>query len=126
MSLLDDGQVRTAADFYHAAMILQHATLPEHNHLGFELARRAADAGHPGARWLAAAAMDRWLMKKGLPQKFGTQYVDDGGVWDLYWVDPATTDDERAEWDVPTLTEAYELLAAMNEEEHGKGATARE
>jgi len=126
MSLLDDGQVRTAADFYHAAMILQHATLPEHNHLGFELARRAADAGHPGARWLAAAAMDRWLMKKGLPRKFGTQYVDDGGVWDLHWVDPAATDDERAEWDVPTLTEAYELLAAMNEEERGKGATARE
>jgi hypothetical protein len=61
-----------------------------------------------------------------LDDEFGTQYVDDGGVWDLYWVDPATTDDERAEWDVPTLTEAYELLAAMNEEERGKGATARE
>ncbi|MCM3882503.1 hypothetical protein [Frankia sp. R82] len=117
MSLLETGQVRTAADFHHAAMIFQHGHLPEHNHLGFELARKAADAGHPGARWLAAAAMDRWLMRKGLPQRFGTQYVgDDKGSWTLYQVDPATTDEERIEWSVPTLATAYERLAVMNEE----------
>lgn len=112
--LLRDGLVRTPGDFFHAAMVFQHGVLPEHNHLSFELARRAADRGHPLARWLAAAAMDRWLMRKGLPQKFGTQYVDDGTGWALYEVDPATTDQERAEWDVPPLAEAHRAVAEMN------------
>jgi hypothetical protein len=50
--------------------------------------------------------MDRWLLHRGLPQRFGTQYLDLGDGWRLYEVDPATTDEERAAWDVPPLTEA--------------------
>ncbi|MCK9877022.1 hypothetical protein MXD61_07910 [Frankia sp. AgPm24] len=116
MSLLADGQVRTAPDFYHAAMVFQHGSLPEHNHLSFELACRAADAGCRDARWLAAAALDRWLTRKGLPQRFGTQYFREGAEWEFYPVDPATTDEERLAWDVPPLALAHERLVAMNEE----------
>lgn len=114
LQLIGDGLVRTPADCFHAAMVLQHGRTLDHYRLAFELARRAADAGHPRARWLAAAAMDRWLMYRGLPQRFGTQYLHDGETWTLYEVDAATTDEERAAWDVPSLAEARANLEGMN------------
>jgi hypothetical protein len=111
MALLADGKVATPADCYHAAMVFQHGRLQEHFHLAFELARRAAEAGFEPARWLAAAALDRWLLHRGLPQRFGTQYLDLGDGWRLYQVDPATTDQERAAWNVPPLAEARRRTA---------------
>ncbi len=64
---------------------------------------KGAELGHRAARWLAAAAHDRWLMRQGKPQKYGTQYVTEGDRWRLWEVDPATTDQERKEWSVPPL-----------------------
>jgi len=78
-----------------------------------ELARKGADLGHRGARWLAAAAYDRWLMRQGKPQKYGTQYVPDGERWRLWEDDPATTDEERKEWCVPPLAEAIRRAEEM-------------
>lgn len=63
---------------------------------------------------LAAAAYDRWLVHQGKPQKYGTQYrSDDGEAFRLEEVDPATTDEERAEWDVPPLAEAQRMAEHM-------------
>jgi hypothetical protein len=48
-------------------------------------------------------------MHQGKPQRFGTQYFAMGGDLPGLWqVDPATTDEERAEWDVPPLHEALD------------------
>lgn len=105
LSALEQHGLRTPADYHHAAMILHHGPAREHTHLAFELARRAAEAGCRPARWLAAAALDRWLMHAGLPQKYGTQFYDVHGRYELWMVDPTTTDEERAEWDVPPLAE---------------------
>jgi hypothetical protein len=44
-------------------------------------------------------------MYQGKPQKYGTNYVYDGQRDRLWDVDPATTDEERAAWDVPPLEE---------------------
>ena len=68
--------------------------------------RAGAALGHPAGRWLAAAAYDRWLTQQGRPQKYGTQYRQAGGRWELYEVDAATNDEERAHWNVPPLAEA--------------------
>ncbi|RSN09356.1 hypothetical protein DMB42_18815 [Nonomuraea sp. WAC 01424] len=108
------GEVRSPGDYYHLAMVMQHGGLAEHYHLAFELSRRAADAGCRPARRSAAAALDRWLLHMGLPQRYGTQYVDTGGHWSLYRVDPVTTDAERAVWDVPPLAEALARAEEMN------------
>lgn len=103
--LIDSNQVQMAADFYHAAMIFQHGDTPDDAWAAHELAMQSVRLGELRAKWLTAAAYDRWLMYSGKPQKYGTQFVPDGRrhrVWD---VDPATTDDERAAWDVPPLAE---------------------
>jgi hypothetical protein len=103
--LLAAGGLRTPEDHDRAARIFQHGDTPEEAWQAHQLALKAAELGHRPARWLAAAAYDRWLMYQGRPQKFGTQYVSDGRRQRLWDVEPATSDEERARWDVPPLAE---------------------
>ncbi|HEY7200163.1 MAG TPA: hypothetical protein VIC57_08130 [Candidatus Dormibacteraeota bacterium] len=106
LELLAAGEVVDGADHYHAAMVFQHGGSRESYRRARELALRAAELGHRSGRWLAAAALDRLLVHEGRPQRFGTQYRARDGEWLLVEVDPATTDEERAAWDVPPLGEA--------------------
>ena len=101
-------QLQTAEDFHHAARIFQHGDMPEDAWNAYQCALRSVNEGYRPARWLAAAAYDRWLMYQGKPQKYGTQYVSDGKRQQLWDVDPATTDEERANWDVPPLAEQHQ------------------
>ncbi|HEY3344989.1 MAG TPA: hypothetical protein VGJ97_08680 [Anaerolineaceae bacterium] len=103
--LIAAGLLDSAEDFFHAAHIFNHGDLPEEAWEAHELAVQAAQAGYRPARWLAAAAYDRSLVYQGKPQKYGTNYFSDGKHQHLLDVDPATTDEERAEWDVPPLAE---------------------
>jgi hypothetical protein len=61
-------------------------------------------------------------MSRGLPQKYGTQYIASGdGPLELYDYDPATTDEERAAYDVPPL---HELLRRVQRDtEQGSETT---
>lgn len=104
--LIAAGALREAADYYHAAMLFQHGAAVDDYRRAHELASQAAALGHRPARWLATAAHDRWLVAQGKPQKYGTQYKADDRRFELLAVDPATTDAERGEWDVPPLAES--------------------
>jgi len=106
--LLAAGAVTSAIDCYHAAMVYQHAPSLEDSLTAALLAEHAAslDPTLGKARWLAAAAKDRGLMRLGVPQRYGTQYnIADDSARILWDVDPKTTDDERAAWNVPSLAE---------------------
>lgn len=98
-------RLSTAVDHLHAARIFQHGDEAQDARQAFELALKAVERGCLPARWMAAAAYDRWQMYQGKPQRYGTQFVSDGRRQRLWDVDPATTDAERAEWDVPPLAE---------------------
>jgi hypothetical protein len=103
--LLNAGAIRTGEEYYYAAWIFNHGGTPYDAWRAHTLAVKADESGHRPARWLAAAAYDRWCMYRGEPQKYGTQYVSDGFRQRLWDVVPETTDQERAEWDVPPLAE---------------------
>ena len=103
--IIESGGLREPEDYYHAAWILNHGESVEEIWKAHVLAKRATELGLRRARWLAAATFDRWLMYQGKPQKYGTQIVPDGKRQRLWDVEPATSDAERAEWDVPTLAE---------------------
>ena len=109
--------LKTGADYYHAAMVLQHAEIPEDFLLAHELCVVAISKGHDKAKWLAAASEDRFLMNIGRPQRFATQYRADPmpqGPMALYKVDSGVTDALRAALNVPTLAKAREREAEMN------------
>ena len=113
LELLRSGQVRTANDYFHAALIFQHSRSAEDNALAHALASIAAriDPRHRGAKWLAAAAWDRTLMRRGKPQWYGTQYAKSsaGDRWDLHPVDEkAVTDEDRKAVGLAPLAELRE------------------
>ena len=99
------GELPAAEDYYHAAWIMNHGDTPDDARHAHQLALRSSELGHRPARWLAAASYDRGQMYQGRPQKYGTNYFFDGRGDRLWEVDPATTDEERAAWDVPPLAE---------------------
>ncbi|HZF66841.1 MAG TPA: hypothetical protein VEZ47_02265 [Gemmatirosa sp.] len=105
------------AALYHAAWLLNHGETPEDASRAHALAREAAEAGYAPARWLAAAAYDRACMYAGRPQRYGTQFVPDGMRYRLWDVEPATSDAERAAWDVPALAEQHARAEAMTRAE---------
>lgn len=109
--LLEEGKVRTGEDHYHAAFLFQHGTSRTDYERAFRLALRAAELGHADARWLSAAAEDRWLVSQGMRQKYGTQATiwPDGRV-KLMPVDPSVTDAERRAKDCPPLAEAPDRI----------------
>ena len=115
LELLADGWPEDADALYAAAWVLNHGDLSEEAAMGSRLAARAAELGRPGARWLAAAALDRSLMYAGQSQKYGTNIVPDGVGWRLWDVDPATTDAERLANDVPTLAEMEARAVAITD-----------
>jgi hypothetical protein len=114
-----NGSLRTARDFYHAAMVFQHGR----DSTAYGQAHRWAqqseelDSTDAAARWLVAAAWDRYQMSRGQPQWFGTQTTRPGGVGRvvLYSLDTTqVTDAERARRGVGTLAALRARLDTIN------------
>lgn len=114
MEILEFENVLSGEDYFHASIIFMHGDCPDDFWQAHTLALRAVNRNYNGAKRFAAAAYDRWLMYQGKPQKFGLQYVPDGIQLRLWDVDPKTTDEERAEWEVPTLKELQRNLSELN------------
>jgi hypothetical protein len=117
MSILNAGGVKTALDYYNAAMIFQHGDSEEDIRLAHSFATLSAAMGDTAAaQWLKAASWDRLMLRYEQPQWYGTQYVrDESGRWVLHEVDPdAVTDEQRAAWSVPSLEESQARVAQMN------------
>lgn len=72
-ALLDAGALRTAADFYSAALVYQHGDTAQDYLMAHTLAVAALGEGSTRSPWLAAATLDRYLQKIGQPQIYGTQ-----------------------------------------------------
>ena len=109
--------LRTADDNYHAAMIFQHGPEISDTQTAMRLAKQATvlRPNFPAARWLYAAATDRYLQRIGKPQMYGTQYKMVDGLWTMEPYDrKAVTDAERMRWRVPALAEQDRRIAQMN------------
>ncbi len=72
--LMDDGKLKSANDFYHAAFIFQHGEDSSDYLKAHALAIIAVSKGRDEATWIAAATLDRYLHSIGQKQIFGTQY----------------------------------------------------
>jgi hypothetical protein len=117
--LFAKGALRTANDYYRAAMVLQHGNEPEDFLLAHEFCVVAIVLGKNDkeTRWLAASAEDRFLMNIGRPQRFGTQFNKaDGEPWKIYQVDPVVTDALRELMGTHPLTDAKAREAELNRE----------
>jgi len=117
LGYLQNGQVVYAWSLYSAALIFQHGDCPDHYRLAADLALRAHELNDPSAGWLHTAAADRYLLSVGQLQRYGTQYVVDvENHFVLCPVSPDMTDEERAEFGLPGLTELQARAADFDED----------
>ena len=116
--MLEDGHVRTANDFFHAALIFQHGQHHEDFLLAHVLAVNAVSLGAKNARWLAAATLDRYLLAVSQPQIFGTQFestIGKPGSWVQRTMNPSLLSDSmRALSCVVSLAEQKKILDRVN------------
>ncbi len=115
-ALLGRGEVVAPNDFFRAAMIFQHGTRKLHIKMARQLARRSMALGSKKGKWLYAAATDRLLVMKGLPQRFGTQYKFKRSrgqciYYELLPVDKRTTDAERIKYGVKHLKRIKKIIS---------------
>lgn len=69
-----EGCIKKASDYYDAAMIFQHGEVADHFFQAFYFASKASLEDYNGAKWLKAAAIDRYLISIGHQQLFATQF----------------------------------------------------
>ena len=117
--MLEEGEIRSADDFYCAALVFQHGESLDDIRLAFALSTIATNLKQPPqqTRFLQAAAWDRMMLRANRPQWYGTQFVRDpvGGGWVLYEVDESVLNDaQRREAGVPTLAEARQRALDLN------------
>lgn len=110
------GELHTGADYYHAALVLQHAHEPDDFLLAHELCVVALSKGYAPALWLAAASEDRFLRSIGRPQRFGTQYLTEGdGPTFLQETDERVTDHHRRAMKVPSLAKSKARASQLDQ-----------
>ena len=120
LEIIRRGEIRTSADFLHAAYIFQHGSTVEDLRLALSLSWIAAtiDQDNLEAKWLTASAWDRLLKEQGQPQWYGTQIEKfRNSPWQIYKIQKgAVTDQQREEMGVPPLGEIQRGVAEMNGE----------
>lgn len=103
-TIFADGCLKTAADYAAAAMVFQHGTVADHYYQTFIWANQAVKIGDSSQRWLTAAGLDRYLVKVGHKQLFGTQFSKDSvGKFCLQPVESSFSDVLRIEYLKRTL-----------------------
>lgn len=119
--LIASGSLSTGTDYYHAAMVMQHASEPDDYLLAHDLCVVAISKGETRAKWLAAASLDRFLVSIGRPQRFGTQFSSNHPSRPprLRPVDPSVPDQLRRELNVPTLAQARARELQMTKDAAG-------
>ena len=115
-ALLEQKKVVTPQDHLWAAVILVETDSMADLKTSYELALEAARLGEDRGFRVAAEAFDKQLLKQGMLQRYGTQYVWEPVLeaWRLYPLDPRTTDVERKAMGVEPLEELKKKEALLN------------
>jgi len=95
---------------HYVAYLLQHGNSEYEYKLAHDYAQKAIAMGSSVTKWLYAATLDRWLISQGKKQKYGTQFKFENGNWELLSTDESVTDEERKEYGVPPLSQAYNVF----------------
>lgn len=109
----------SAEDHFYAGAILVRSSNMQHLLLAESVGRKATILGDKRGGPVAAEAVDRQALIEGTAQTFGTQYTYSylTGNWQLYIVDPSTTDADRAAVGLPPLAWFEDRIRQLNNSE---------
>lgn len=116
LEIVEQGELHTSKDYYHAAIIFQHGYDTIASGLAVRMMEKAIELDPSTNKWLLAAAIDRDLQRRGKPQIFGIQFAqNEDGIWGLYDIDTTQVSDaKRKEYGVASLSELRAEAAKMN------------
>lgn len=124
--LLAAGALQSGSDLQKAAFIFQHGDKSDDYLLAHILAIAAMARGNTGARWIAAATLDRYLYAVNQPQVLGTQTFFAEGTTTQDPYDTALISDSlRKILKVPPLEEQRRKLE-QTRSERAQAQTAKE
>jgi hypothetical protein len=100
------GCFKNASDYASAALVFQHGNTADHYYQAFLWANEAVKQGDESQRSLTAAALDRYLVKIGQKQLFGTQFSKGpaelskgaAGRWCIQLTEPSFPESRRIEY----------------------------
>lgn len=116
--LLKEEKVKTGQDYLNSGIIFQHGEDTISSKMAVKSFEKALKLDSTLNRWWYAAAVDRDLMRRNLPQIYGTQFINYKSTnhkWIRYKIDvKKVTDKERKYYRVETLAEQEEKERLMN------------
>lgn len=120
--LVKENQLTTTIDHLYAAVILVETDNEADLEMAHSEALLAAKNGEDRGFRVAAEATDKLCVKRGVLQRFGTQYVYEPVIkaWRLYPVDPTTTDETRKAMGVEPMAQLRDREKVLNEMTGGK------
>lgn len=93
------GCFQVVSDYVSAATVYQHGTTGDHFYQSFVWSLKALKLGGASQRWWVAAALDRYLVKIGHKQLFGTQLAQNAeGKWCIQAVERSFPNSTRIEY----------------------------
>lgn len=118
--ILESNNIKTARDNKNAAMVFLHGNDSTDFGKAVRLMKKAIELDSIINKWLFAAATDSYLLSKGEPQIYGTQYFKMGDEpWKIALIDTTKiTDAERIEYGVETLNQQIQKVIQMNSKNH--------
>jgi hypothetical protein len=118
--ILESNNIVTARDNKNAAMVFLHGNDSADYEKAVRFMKKAIELDSTINKWLFAAATDSYLLSKGEPQIYGTQYIKMGDEpWKIALIDTSKiTDAERIEYGVETLNQQIQKVIIMNSENH--------
>lgn len=110
------GEIQGRDEQFKAAVILVDGDLLSDLMLAYDFALDAARQGDDRGFRVAAEAFDKEMVKQGLQQRYGTQFVYEPVIkaWRLYPCDPNTSDAERKAMGVAPMDELMKQAARLN------------
>ncbi len=114
-----EDELVTAEDHFYAGAILVRSSEMDHLLLAESIGRKAVILGDKRGAPVAAEAVDRQALIEGTAQTYGTQYTYSylTGNWQLYLVDPKTTDADRSAVGLPPLAWFEDRIRQLNDSE---------
>jgi hypothetical protein len=104
LTLLAQGKVRTAQDYFYSAVIFHHGQTNDHYRTASSLAWIAATLDpKPNYLYLSASTWDRMMLKRDQPQWYGVQEKRDEHFKQIGFYpinDTAVTDEERVRFQI--------------------------
>ena len=115
--ILAEGKINSGKEYFFAALIFQHSSAPEDLMFAHMLAVTAVAKGNAGAKWMAAATLDRYLWSIKQSQIFGTQFqMGTDEKWTMEPYDRTTVSDSiRSTWCVVPLKEQQRVLRDLQD-----------